>query len=64
MAGNQAFYKRYKRDDSSWLQELKATFAREPGEPLPDLDNLPADMQTYVTLPGTIVRVGDPVHLA
>lgn len=57
-----AFYRRHKTDDQSWLNELKATFAREPGEPLPDLDNLPEVMQEYVALPGTFFLVS-PLHL-
>ncbi|TVP87206.1 MAG: MOSC domain-containing protein [Pseudomonadaceae bacterium] len=61
-AENQSFYRRYKADADTWLQELKATFAREPGEPLPDLDNLPADMQEYVSLPGTFFLVS-PLHI-
>ncbi|MAK49959.1 MAG: MOSC domain-containing protein [Gammaproteobacteria bacterium] len=56
------FYQRFKRDDHSWLTELKATFAREPGEPLPDLDNLPDEMQTYVSLLGTFFLVS-PFHI-
>ncbi len=57
-----AFYKRHKADASTWLHELKATFAREPGEPLPDLDNLPPDMQEFVSLPGTFFLVS-PFHI-
>ncbi|MBE94232.1 MOSC domain-containing protein [Marinobacter sp.] len=47
------FYRRYKRDNHTWLDELKATFEREEGEPLPDLDNLPEPMQEFVSLQGT-----------
>jgi len=56
------FYRRYKPDDHTWLEELKATFAREEGEPLPDLDNLPQSMQDYVSLPGTFFLVS-PFHI-
>lgn len=56
------FYRRYKKDDHTWLEELKATFDREPGEPLPDLDNLPEQMQEFVSLPGTFFLV-TPFHL-
>ena len=56
------FYQRFKRDDHSWLAELKATFEREPGEPLPDLDNLPEAMQTYVSLLGSFFLVS-PFHI-
>lgn len=53
----ESFYRRYKQDDHTWLEELKATFTREPGEPLPDLNNLPQTMQDYVTIPGTFFLV-------
>jgi len=56
------FYRRYKPDDHPWLEELKATFAREDGEPLPDLDNLPQTMQDYVSIPGTFFLVS-PFHI-
>ncbi|WP_289283966.1 MULTISPECIES: MOSC N-terminal beta barrel domain-containing protein [unclassified Methylophaga] len=58
----QDFYKRYKQDDHTWLEELKATFDREPGEALPDLDNLPEQAQEYVSLPGTFFLV-TPFHM-
>ncbi|SDU29411.1 MOSC domain-containing protein [Halopseudomonas salegens] len=61
-ADDAGFYRRYKADATTWLQELKATFDREPGEPLPDLDNLPAEMQEYVALPGTFFLVS-PMHI-
>lgn len=56
------FYRRYKPDDHTWLEELKATFEREKGEPLPDLDNLPQTMQDFVSLPGTFFLVS-PFHI-
>jgi uncharacterized protein YcbX len=56
------FYRRYKPDDHTWLEELKATFAREEGEPLPDLDNLPQTIQDYVSIPGTFFLVS-PFHI-
>lgn len=59
---DEAFYRRYKADAHTWLKELKATFEREAGEPLPDLDNLPQSMQDYVTLPGTFFLVS-PFHI-
>lgn len=52
------FYKRYKADDHTWLEELKATFDRQPGEPLPNLDQA----SEYVSLPGTFFLV-TPFHL-
>lgn len=59
---NEAFYRRYKQNNKHWLDELKNTFAREPGEPLPDLDNLPPEMQEYVSRPGTFFLVS-PLHI-
>ena len=59
---NEAFYRRYKQGNKHWLDELKNTFAREPGEPLPDLDNLPPEMQEYVSRPGTFFLVS-PLHI-
>jgi uncharacterized protein YcbX len=56
------FYRRYKADNHTWLEELKATFEREEGEPLPDLDNLPPSMQEFVSLPGTFFLVS-PFHI-
>lgn len=56
------FYRRYKPDNHTWLKELKATFEREKGEPLPDLDNLPETMQDFVSLPGTFFLVS-PFHI-
>jgi hypothetical protein len=44
------------------LEELKATFDREPGEALPDLDNMPEQSQEYVSLPGTFFLV-TPFHM-
>ena len=61
-ATEDGFYKRYKKDKHTWLEELKATFAREEGEPLPDLDNLPQVMQDYVSILGTFFLVS-PFHI-
>ena len=61
-ADDAEFYRRHKQDDHTWLDELKATFEREPGEPLPDLDNLPPAMQEYVSVLGTFFLVS-PLHL-
>lgn len=59
---NASFYRRYKQGNENWLDELKSTFAREPGEPLPDLDNLTPEMQEYVSRPGTFFLVS-PLHI-
>jgi uncharacterized protein YcbX len=57
------FYRRHKRDDHTWLAELKATFAREGDEPLPGfLADFPAAAAEFVALPGTFFLV-TPFHL-
>jgi hypothetical protein len=56
------FYRRHKLDDHSWLDELKNTFAREPGEPLPDFSSLPQEFSDYVTQLGTFFLVS-PFHI-
>lgn len=57
------FYRRYRVDDHSWLDELKATFDRENGEPLPGFfDEFPAAAAEFVALPGTFFLV-TPFHL-
>lgn len=59
---NRHFYRRYKPNKHSWLDELKDTFAREPGEPLPDFSQMPQQAQDFVTLPGTFFLVS-PFHI-
>ena len=57
------FYRRHKKDDHTWLEELKATFDREEGEPLPEiLDDLPSAAKDFVSIPGTFFLV-TPFHL-
>jgi uncharacterized protein YcbX len=56
------FYRRHKLDDTTWLEELKATFSREPGEPLPDFSQLPQQARDFVTVPGTFFLV-TPFHI-
>lgn len=60
-ANNLDFYRRYKKDNTTWLAELKQTFEREPGEPLPDLDHLPQSAQDFVSILGTFFLVS-PIH--
>lgn len=61
--GDLDFYRRHKRDDHTWLAELKATFAREGDEPLPDfLVQTPEAVAEFVALPGTFFLV-TPFHL-
>lgn len=62
------FYRRHKRydsaglDDHTWLDELKATFEREAGEPLPDFSQLPQSAVDYVAAPGSFFLV-TPFHM-
>jgi uncharacterized protein YcbX len=63
------FYRRHKRrdadnrDDRIWLEELKATFDREPGEPLPDFFNdFPSAAADFVAAPGSFFLV-TPFHM-
>ena len=57
------FYRRHKRDDHTWLAELKATFERVGDEPLPNFfADFPAAAAEFVALPGTFFLV-TPFHL-
>lgn len=56
------FYRRHKLDDHTWLDELKATFAREEGEPLPDFSQAPPAFADFVSTPGTFFLV-TPLHV-
>lgn len=56
------FYRRHKLDDHTWLEELAATFDREPGEPLPDFSKIPPPMVDFVSAPGTFFLV-TPLHM-
>jgi len=61
-ASDYDFFRRHKRDAHTWLDELAATFEREPGEPLPALDELPPALVDCVSVPGTFFLV-TPLHL-
>lgn len=57
-AADADFYRRYKADDHTWMTELRATFAREADEPLPDiLDNFPSAAAEFVVLRGSFFLV-------
>lgn len=52
------FYRRHKTDEHTWMAELRATFEREEGEPLPPiLDNFPSTAAEYVVMPGSFFLV-------
>ncbi len=56
------FFRRY-HGDGRWLEDLTATFAREPGEPLPDfIEDVPREVADFVAAPGAFFLV-TPLHL-
>jgi uncharacterized protein YcbX len=59
---NTDFYRRYKSVGHDWLAELKQTFTRESGEPLPDFTDFPQQAEDFVTVPGTFFLVM-PFHI-
>jgi len=59
---DQDFFRRYKSGPTNWLDELKGTFIREPGEAMPDFTDFPQQAQDYVTVPGTFFLVS-PIHI-
>jgi len=53
-ADDVVFYRRHGVEEGTWLAELKATFEREPDEPLPAiLDAFPLEAAEFVVRPGT-----------
>lgn len=50
---NLEHYRRGKPTHDNWEDELRAIFALEPGEPLPDLTGLPKEIVEYESPPGT-----------
>ena len=61
-AENKGFYRRYKPDAAQFQQEMADAFAREPGEPLPDLAQFPEVLMDYVSVPGTFFD-NEAIHL-
>ncbi len=61
-ASDTEFYRRYNAGGDQWLKDLAATFAREPGEPLPDFSQLPPSMIEFAAAPGSFQLVA-PLHL-
>jgi len=53
----ESFFRRYQAGSRDWLDELKETFSREPGEPLPDFTDFPKQAQDFVTVPGSFFLV-------
>lgn len=56
------FYRRFKPERGTWLDELATTFDREPGEPLPDFTHIPPVLVDHVSAPGTFFLV-TPMHI-
>eukprot|EP00903_Cladosiphon_okamuranus_P003747 g3745.t1 len=61
-AGDPDFLRRYKAGERDWLDELKETFTREEGEPLPDFTDFPKQAQDFVTVLGSFFLVS-PFHI-
>ena len=61
-AENKDFYKRYKPDPEKFQQEMVGAFAREPGEPVPDMTQFPEVLMDYVAVPGTFFD-NEEIHL-
>jgi uncharacterized protein YcbX len=61
-ASDRDFYRRHKLDDHTWFEELKATFEREEGEPLPDFSEAPPAFSEFVATPGMFFLV-TPLHI-
>ena len=56
------FYKRYKPGEPESMEELAAVFAREPGEPMPDISKFPEIILEHVAVPGTFFD-NEEIHL-
>ncbi|MCZ6895060.1 MAG: MOSC N-terminal beta barrel domain-containing protein [Gammaproteobacteria bacterium] len=52
-ASDVKFYKRYKPDEEQFMTEMADAFAREPGEPVPDMSQFPEVLMDHVSVPGT-----------
>lgn len=62
-ASDADFYRRFNRGGEAWRDDLAATFAREPGEPLPEFfAAMPLEVREFVGVPGSFFLV-TPLHL-
>ena len=61
-ASNVQFYKRYKPDEAQFVQEITDWFAREPGEPVPQMSQFPEVLIDHVAVPGTFFD-NEEIHL-
>lgn len=56
------FYKRYKPDEAQFLKEIADVFAREPGEPMPEMSDFPEILSDHVAVPGTFFD-NEEIHM-
>lgn len=61
-ASNVEFYKRYKPDEKVFLKEIEELFAREPGEPVPQMSLFPEVLMDHVAVPGTFFD-NEEIHM-
>ena len=61
-AENIEFYKRYKPTEAQFMNDMVEVFAREEGEPFPDMSQFPEILMDHVSVPGTFFD-NEEVHL-
>lgn len=61
-ASNIEFYKRYKPDEAQFIKEMTDLFARESGEPVPELSSFPEVLTDHVAVPGTFFD-NEEIHM-
>ena len=61
-SSNLEFYKRYKPDEEEFQKEIRDVFAREPGEPVPDISFFPEILVDHVAVPGTFFD-NEEIHM-
>ncbi len=61
-ASNLEFYKRHKPDEQVFLEEMTELFAREPGEPVPEMSLFPEVLMDHVAVPGTFFD-NEEIHM-
>ena len=59
---NVEFYKRYKPDEEEFQKEIRDLFAREPGEPVPDISFFPEILVDHVAVPVTFFD-NEEIHM-
>lgn len=61
-AENVEFYKRYRVSEEQFAADIAEVFAREEGEPMPDISKLPEVIIDHVSVPGTFFD-NEELHL-